>query len=213
MANIQEEFSIDIDESRSSKSGPPINLFNVDMKYQSIDFTTETSSVEQGITTRDDNSTANRSDTPPVPSLDIFDFDMKYTEDPLEEHGNATENIETVVSTGPNPQFRGFDFTSLSKSKETENSPNQVQEKTSVVSCDDKKTFQNFDKKVNPSQSSQPSVLMQSVLQKIKTSQKGDGGQVAGRGGHQVVKREEQVTEVQITNSVQVSDLVCREDR
>nr|XP_022343971.1 uncharacterized protein LOC111137036 [Crassostrea virginica] len=203
MANIQEEFSIDIDESRSSKSGPPINLFNVDMKYQSIDFTTETSSVEQRITTRDDNSTANRSDTPPAPSLDIFDFDMKYTEDSLEEHGNATENIETVVSTGPNPQFRGFDFTSLSKSKGTENSPNQVQEKTSVVSCDDKKTFQNFDKKVNPSQSPQPSVLMQSVLQKIKTSQKGDGGQVAGRGGHQVVKREEQVTEVQITNSVQ----------
>lgn len=40
MTDLQDEFSIDIDETRANSGGPAINLFNVDMKYQSIDFTT-----------------------------------------------------------------------------------------------------------------------------------------------------------------------------
>ncbi|XP_048745141.1 uncharacterized protein LOC125658086 [Ostrea edulis] len=176
METTFEEFSVDIDESRGHV-GPPVNLFNVDMKYQSIDFTTEPSTVEQN----------ERAATPPPPPLDIFDFDLKYTEDPLQQQSNITENLEsdTVVSAGP--MLQGIDFTSFSVVELSENKPQNV--KTSIPSNDVTRTVQNpmASEKSAGDQDVQKSVLMESVLQKIKTTLPGN---------NQTVKAEQQVTEI-----------------
>lgn len=188
MTDLQDEFSIDIDETRANSGGPAINLFNVDMKYQSIDFTTtENPSIQQDENTEGDNITSNRSVTPPAPSLDIFDFDMKYTEDPSEEHFKVSENVDVVVS--PAPQLKGIDFTSFSK--------RTSQSETNSVSQNEGKTMvQNSVEKTATSQNAQKSVLMQSVLQKIKTTQTG--------GDSQVVQVEKKVTEVKVMHTEKV---------
>lgn len=190
MTDLQDEFSIDIDETRANSGGPAINLFNVDMKYQSIDFTTtENPSIQQDENTEGDNITSNRSVTPPAPSLDIFDFDMKYTEDPSEEHFKVSENVDVVVS--PAPQLKGIDFTSFSKTEETKRTS---QSETNSVSQNEGKTMdQNSVEKTATSQNAQKSVLMQSVLQKIKTTQTG--------GDSQVVQVEKKVTEVKVMHT------------
>lgn len=190
MTDLQDEFSIDIDETRANSGGPTINLFNVDMKYQSIDFTTtENPSIQQDENTEGDNITSNRSVTPPAPSLDIFDFDMKYTEDPSEEHFKVSENVDVVVS--PAPQLKGIDFTSFSKTEETKRT---FQSETNSVSQNEGKTMdQNSVEKTATSQNAQKSVLMQSVLQKIKTTQTG--------GDSQVVQVEKKVTEVKVMHT------------
>lgn len=190
MTDLHDEFSIDIDETRANSGGQAINLFNVDMKYQSIDFTTsENFSKEQNVNTREENTTSNRCVTPPAPSLDIFDFDMKYTEDPSEGPCEVTENADVVVS--PVPQLRGIDFTSFSKGAETTH--NSQSETNSVSQNEGKMMVQNSLEKTAPSQTAQKSVLMQSVLQKIKTSQTGGEGKV--------VQVEKQVTEVKVTHT------------
>lgn len=193
MTDLQDEFSIDIDETRANSGGPAINLFNVDMKYQSIDFTTtENPSIQQDENTEGDNITSNRSVTPPAPSLDIFDFDMKYTEDPSEEHFKASENVDVVVS--PAPQLKGIDFTNFSKTEETKRTS---QSETNSVSQNEGKTMvQNSVEKAATSQNAQKSVLMQSVLQKIKTTQTG--------GDSQVVQVEKKVTEVKVMHTEKV---------
>lgn len=193
MTDLQDEFSIDIDETRANSGGPAINLFNVDMKYQSIDFTTtENPSIQQDENTEGDNITSNRSVTPPAPSLDIFDFDMKYTEDPSEEHFKVSENVDVVVP--PAPQLKGIDFTSFSKTEETKRT---FQSETNSVSQNEGKTMvQNSVEKTATSQNAQKSVLMQSVLQKIKTTQTG--------GDSQVVQVEKKVTEVKVMHTEKV---------
>lgn len=188
MTDLHDEFSIDIDETRANSGGPAINLFNVDMKYQSIDFTTiENPSIEQDENTKGDNITSNRSVTPPAPSLDIFDFGMKYTED--EEQFEVPDNVDVVVS--PAPQLRGIDFTSFSKREETKSTSQS--ETNSVSQNEGKVMVQNSVEETATSQNAQKSVLMQSVLQKIKTTQTS--------GDSQVVQVEKNVTEVKVTHT------------
>ncbi|XP_061178488.1 ELMO domain-containing protein 3-like [Saccostrea echinata] len=178
-----EEFSIDIDESRAGRGGPPVNLFNVDMKYQSIDFTPETSSGEQDVKAVEDNSV--RASTPPPPPLDIFGFDMKYTEDPLEDQNDSSGNNGSMGSVGPS--LTSINFGNLSRMESTENKP------SSVSSNEAKGTAQqNLEKKPEATQNAQQSVLMKNVLQKIKTSQSSSG---------ETVKIEQQTTEVKITKT------------
>lgn len=191
MTDLHDEFSIDIDETRANSGGPAINLFNVDMKYQSIDFTTiENPSIEQDENTKGDNITSNRSVTPPAPSLDIFDFGMKYTED--EEQFEVPDNVDVVVS--PAPQLRGIDFTSFSKREETKSTSQS--ETNSVSQNKGKVMVQNSVEETATSQNAQKSVLMQSVLQKIKTTQTS--------GDSQVVQVEKNVTEVKVTHTEKV---------
>ncbi|XP_062601459.1 uncharacterized protein LOC134263166 [Saccostrea cucullata] len=177
-----EEFSIDIDESKAGH-GPPVNLFNVDMKYQSIDFTTETPSGESEVKTVEDNSV--RASTPPPPPLDIFGFDMKYTEDPLEDFNESSGNNSSGGNVGPS--LTSINFGNLSRMESTEN------KSSSVSSSVAKGTVQqNLEKKPDTAQDVQQSALMKNVLQKIKTSQSSSG---------QTMKIEQQTTEVKITKT------------
>jgi hypothetical protein len=165
-----EEFSVHIDESRAHNE-PPVNLFNVDRKYQSIDLTIEPSTLEQD----------ERAVTPPPPPLDIFDFDLKYTEDPLEQQSNLTENSEsdTVVNAGL--VLQGIDFTSFSENKPQNVKPSSPADKAATK-------VQTTVTSSAGDQNAQKSLLMESVLQKIKTT----------TGSNQIVTMEQQVTEVRV---------------